>query len=352
MGKLKVIRLRPILAAIALAATRGARSLRHVSGNNLVYAGVTLTFMLDPGAMVFLLTLIAIVLFLPSSSDPLTAVPRDRIELWPLRKWELRALRLLTPFLNPLTWLILATLVWKRLQWGLWAALATAFLTGFLSSHLRLPHPPVPRIPAGRITYLLRKDLRQMLTALDVYCALLIAAPAAYFRFTSQLPAEAHIPLTGLIVLILSTIPLTLFGLDGDGLTRYRLLPCSAVLPVSVKGLSFVFLTLFLTLPLAPIPALGGALMALAVGQYHSFRRPTPQARWAFRSSAPFAYSMAEMGAAITGFAAVAQLGPLLILPCATIYAASLAATVRPAPTPASQKSPAPEPKDSHPPSN
>ena len=342
----------PILAAIALAATRGARSLRHVSGNNLVYAGVTLTFMLDPGAMVFLLTLIAIVLFLPSSSDPLTAVPRDRLELWPLHKWELRTLRFLTPFLNPLTWLILATLAWKRIQWGLAAALLAAFLTGFLSSHLRLPHPPVPAIPAGRLTLLLRKDLRQMLTALDVYCALLIALPSAYYRLTSQLPADAHVPLTGLILLILSTIPLTLFGLDGDGRTRYRLLPCSPMIPIATKGLAFAILIITLTLPLAPLPALGGALMALALGQYHSLRQPTSQAGWAFRASAPFAYSIAEMGAAMTGFAMVAQLGPLLLVPCATIYAVSLAATIRQAPAPATQTSMAPEPAASNPPSN
>lgn len=344
-------RLRPILAAITLAATRGARSLRHVTGNNLVYAGVTLTFMLDPGAMVFLLTLIAIVLFLPSSSDPLTAVPRERIELWPLKQWELRALRLITPLLNPLTWLVLATLAWKRIQWGLAAALAALFLTGFLSSRLRPPNPPVPLIPAGRLTYLLRKDLRQMLTALDVYCALLIAAPAAYYRFTGQLPADAHVPLTGLIVLILSTIPLTLFGLDGDGLTRYQLLPGSRILPAVAKGLAFTLITLFLTAPLSPTAALGGALIALAAGQPHSVRYPRPQSPWAFRASAPFAYSLAQMVAAIAGFAAVAQLGPLLLVPCATIYAASLAATPRPAQLPANQTSPAPEPKDPHPPS-
>ncbi len=279
--------------------------------------------------MVFLLTLIAIVLFLPSSSDPMTAVPRDRIELWPLKKWELRTLRLVSPLLNPMTWLLLGALAWKRIAWGLWAALAVAFLGGFLSSHMRIPDPPVPHLPAGRFTYLLRKDLRQMVTSLDVYCALILAIPAAFLRLTGQLPAEAHAPLTGLIVLILSTIPLTLFGLDGDGLTRYRLMPGPGVTPVASKGLAYVLITLIVTLPLSPAAGMAGALMALAPGQWISVRQPKRQSRWAFRSSAPFAYSLAQMLCAIGGFAAVAQLGPLLLIPCALLYAVSLTAAGR-----------------------
>src|ERR1051325_5743587 len=119
-----------VLGAVSRAAARGSRSLWQVSGNNMVYAGVTLAFMTDPGAFVFFLILIAIILFLPSSSDPMACVPGERLELWPLTAWERRGLRVVSPLLNPLLWALLALMVWKRITWGLWAFLASVFLTG------------------------------------------------------------------------------------------------------------------------------------------------------------------------------------------------------------------------------
>src|SRR4051812_29984709 len=91
-----------LLNAVWRAASRGSKSLWQVSGNNMVYAGVTLTFMTDPGAFGFFLILITIVLFLPSSSDPMASVPVERLELWPLTTWERRGMRVVSPLLNPL----------------------------------------------------------------------------------------------------------------------------------------------------------------------------------------------------------------------------------------------------------
>ena len=127
-------RLRVILRAVARAAGRGSKSIRQVSGNNMFYAGVTLLFMSDPAVLGLFMVLIAIVIFLPSSSDPLAAVPADRLGLWPLNKWERLGLRMVSPLLNPLAWLVLAGLLWKRLAWSLSVFVAGLFLAGFAGS--------------------------------------------------------------------------------------------------------------------------------------------------------------------------------------------------------------------------
>lgn len=317
-------RIRIVLAAVARAANRGSKSLRQVSGNNMFYAGLTLAAMTDVPALVFFMIVMALVLFLPSSSDPMTVVPRERLLLWPLTAWERRALRIATPLLNPLTWLLLAGMLWRRVTWGLWAFVAGFFLTGFLgSSFLRTPRVWVP----GVLPPLLRKDLRQFLTALDFYCALLIATPAAYLRFvTAELPADSHAPLTMVLIIMMSTMALTLFGLDGEsGLTRYRLLPVPGWRILLTKGLAFLLLMLLVTLPLSPAGGLAGGLIALAIGQWYAVRRPVmPQSRWRFRASSPFAASLGQMLGALAGFAVVTQLGPVWLVGCAAVYAGSL----------------------------
>lgn len=318
-------RFRAVLSAVARVANRGSKSLRRASGNNMFYAGVTLLFMADPIAMVFLMVLIAVVLFLPSSGDPMTVVPRERLGLWPLTAWERYALRLVSPLLNPLTWVMLAGMVWKRITWGLWALAASGFLAGFLGSSLRTPRVWVPPIPLGRLTQLVRKDLRQFLTALDLYCALVIAVPALYLRLTGKLPRDADVPLTGLVVIILSTMALTLFGLDGEsGLARYRLLPVSGMRVLAAKGIAYLLLVLLVTAPLSPSGGLAGGLIALAVGQFVSVNPVIPQSRWRFRASNQFGYGLAQMVLALFGFGAVTQLGISCLGLCAFAYGVSL----------------------------
>ncbi|MBL8175578.1 MAG: hypothetical protein JNK48_12975 [Bryobacterales bacterium] len=318
-------RLSRIIRAAALASTRSARSFRHFSGNNLTYAAVTLVFFLDPGAAVFLLILAAIILFLPSSSDPLAAIPGERLHLWPLTQWQLVALRIVGPLLNPLTWLLIVGLLWKRILWSLWLFAAAFFLTGFIGSHFRIHSLWVPRIPAGRLTHMLRKDLRQMVTALDFYCALLISVPAAWLRLTGQLPPAAHVPLTGLIVIIMSTIPLTLFGLESSAIIRYRIWPISIRWPIASKGLAYLLLMLLLTIHLSPMAALSAGFASLAFGQRIATRHIAPQHPWSFRTSAPFARGMTQMLVALAGFAVSTQVDPLCIFPCIIVYTLSLA---------------------------
>ena len=318
-------RFRTVLSAVARAANRGSKSLRRVSGNNMFYAGVTLLFMGDPIAMGFFMVLIAIVLFLPSSSDPMTVVPRERLHLWPLTAWERYGLRMVSPLLNPLAWVMLAGMIWKRITWGLWALVASFFLAGFIGSSLRTPGVWVPPIHLGGLTQIVRKDLRQFLTALDLYCALLIAVPALYLRLTGELMTDARVPLTGLVVVIVSTMALTLFGLDGEsGLARYRLLPLSGWRVLAAKGIAYLLLVLLVTSPLSPSGGLAGGLIALAVGQFVSVKQVIPQSRWRFRASSQFGYSLAQMLLALFGFGAVTQLGISCLGLCAFVYGVSL----------------------------
>ena len=282
-------------------------------------------FMGDPAALGFFMSLIVIVLFLPSSSDPMTTIPRERLELWPLTASERYGLRLLSPLLNPLTWVMLAAMIWKGITWGLRAFVGGLFLCGFIGSSFRMPSVWIPEIPAGILTQILRKDLRQFLTALDLYCALLITVPAFYLRLTGQLAFSARIPLTGLLIIIMSTMALTLFGLDGEsGMTRYRLYPLSGWQVLVAKAIAYLLLMVLVTLPLSPAGGLAGGLMALTVGQFVSVKQVIEQSRWRFRASSPFGHSLAQMFLALLGFSAVTQVGVWCLGPCVAMYAVSL----------------------------
>lgn len=147
---------------------------------------------------------------------------------------------------------------------GLWLFAASLSFCGFIASSFRFPGIWVPRFPLGMLTELVRKDLKQFLTALDLYCALLIAVPATYLPMCGKLPPAAQLPLTCLIVLTMSTMALTLCGLDGDGgMTRYRLYALSPSAILVSKSVAYLLLTALLTLLLNPVSGLAGGLGAL-----------------------------------------------------------------------------------------
>ncbi len=323
-------RLTEVLSAVARSSSRRAKSFRHISGNNMFYAGMAFMFLMDPAAMMLFLVLIGIIVFLPSSADPMTAIPRDRLLLWPLTRFERWALRIISPLLNPLAWVILGGLAWRRITWGLWAAAASLFLSGFLASAARTPIPWIPPLQAGRLTHLLRKDLRQLLTALDLYCALLLAVPAGILRMQGKLPPDADMPLTALITVVISTMPLTLFGLDGDGgKVRHRLWPDAAWLILLSKGIAYLLIVVVVNALLSPVAGLAGGITALAIGQWHSIRDTTPQTRWRFRASHPFAVSIGQMVASVMALGLVTQVGWGWLAIPSIVYVVSLAFCVR-----------------------
>jgi hypothetical protein len=106
-----VARVLKVLKAVVRAAGRGSKSLLSFRSNNLFYAGLVLLSLQDQGGFGFFLVLMVLVLFLPSSGDPMAVVPPERLDLWPFKAAERYGLRVLSPLLNPLAWVILAGMI-------------------------------------------------------------------------------------------------------------------------------------------------------------------------------------------------------------------------------------------------
>ena len=212
---------------------RAAKRNRHTfafTGNNMHYTAIASLFMLDFAMAGILLLIMGIIVILPMSSDPLRAIPAVRMRLWPLENSERRLLRLISPLLNPMTWIVIALALWRGASMGIVALAAGVVATGFLTSARAsgggvsmwrwLPNLPVP------LNHLIRKNLREMLSTLDFFCGALIAVAALGWRAAGLLPPAAFFPLTIVSMLAISTCALTLFGLDGAaGMKRYRMMP-------------------------------------------------------------------------------------------------------------------------------
>lgn len=286
--------------------------------------GLTLLFMKDPGAFSTLTAFIGVVLFIPLSADPLRVVPPSRLALWPLGGAGRGLIRILSPFLSPITSLILALAVWKRATFGLIAVAAGFFAFGFLLPALPIARQGLwrrlPNFP-GPLNQLIRKNLRQILSTLDFWCAAVVGAFALGFRVAGFLPPEASLALTIVVVLALSTYAQTLFGLDGtSGFIRYHLLPLPGWQILAAKDLAFLLASALMTAALDPLAGVAAALAALAAGHRVSVARHGDQVRWRFSRGASYGWSIGQVIVLIGGAAAVHGI-PWLILPCATIYA-------------------------------
>jgi hypothetical protein len=317
-----------VLRATHNALRREQRSRLKVPANNLYYAAAASMFMLDPAMALFVATVVLIVMFFPLSADPLRLAPASRLALWPLSGGERRLLRVITPWLNPVTWLIAAFALWRRVSAGLAALAAGMFAVGFLAPWRRtsrggilLLAPPFP----GALGSLIRKDLRGLATTLDFYCALIPAVAAIGYRAAGLLPADAFLPGTWLVLLAISTPAQTLFGLDGrGGLTRYRLLPLAGWRVLLAKDAAFLLVAVLLTAALDPAAGLAGALIALALGRKAAIQENRPQLRWRLQSGASFGPALAQ----ITGMLGAASFehakGPLVLILCLALWGASL----------------------------
>jgi len=316
--------MRAILAALITAVRRDLKTVGSFAGNNLFVAGAALLFLGDPGVFTAVSAFIGLVLFIPLSADPLRVLPPDRLALWPLGTGERRWLRILSPWLNPVMWLIAGLAVWKHVTMGLWALAAGVFAIGFLLPSLpaarngmwrRLPHFP------GPLNHLIRKNLRETLSTLDFWCSAVVSAFALGFRAAGLLPAAALLPMTIGVMLAISTYTQTLFGLDGEGgMTRYRLLPVPGWQILAAKDAPFLLVSVLMTLPLAPNAGLAAALSALAMGHYASVTHHSDQMRWRFSSGVSFGTSILQV-VVMTSTAAAVHAIPLLVVLCAGVYA-------------------------------
>lgn len=319
-------RLVAILGALWRAQRRDQKSFESVASNNFFI--VTAFFLRQAGTLIYLI--LGLVLLFPLSTDPLRKIPASRLSLWPLEGREKRLLRLLSPWLNPVTWAIGGLAVWMArgsVSVGLWGVVAGVIAVGFVLSELPAPaHGMLRRVPQFPtvLNQLVRKNLREMFATLDFYCALTLALAAALYRlFGPPLPPDALVPITVLVVLALSSYAQCLFGLDGEGgLGRYRLLPLAGWQILAAKDAAYLLVAIPLILPLAPLPGLSAALVALALGHGPSVAEYREQTRWRFSSGAGVLYGFFQAGM----MAMAAANDPRIVLgPALALWAGSLA---------------------------
>jgi hypothetical protein len=318
--------IKPILKVLATVAKRERKTFHSIATNNFFVASALL--LQQAGVFVYLVG--ALVVLFPLSADPLRKIPAERMALWPLGKAEFRKLRLLSPWINPLTWVLAALAAWSVRHTESLGVLGLAvglFAIGFFVPSVSGEPAFLRWIPAARgaMGQLVRKNLREILLTLDFYVALLMSVSGLIYRLAiPTLPREALMMMTLLVVLALSSYAQCLFGLESNsGLTRYHLMPLAGWRILAAKDLAFLLLAVLLTLPLAPLAGLAGALAALAFGHAPSVEERREQTRWRFSSGASFGngvvQTIALAGACVTAF----RISGLILIPCAVACAGS-----------------------------
>lgn len=316
-------RVKAVLRALAAVGRRERKSFRSIASNNFF---LVTAIMLGPAGS-FLLLLGALVVLFPLSADPLRRIPAERLALWPLTKGEHRALRALSPWINPLTWLLLLLAAWSvkhAESWGVFALAIALFSVGFLVPRISGEPAFLRWVPAigGQ---LIRKNLREVLLTLDFYMALLLSVSGGLYRlFMPKFPDEGLMAMTLLIVLALSSYAQCLFGLESTaGRTRYQLMPLSGWQVIAAKDAALLIVVVLLTLPLSPSTGLAAGLAALAIGHAPAVEEHREQTRWRFSTGASFPNGVLQVialaGAGVTAY----RISLLVLIPCALACAGS-----------------------------
>ena len=319
-----------ILSALARVVWRDLRTMNSVATNNFFL----FSFVLLQKSGVFPQVLLGLILLFPLSADPLKKIPSTRLRLWPLSTGQRVALRIASIWLSPAAWITIGLLLWAARP-----SLSLRFLILAVSVHLlgllftlvpeRAPRmnplrraPPMP----GRLGGLVGKNLREMLSVLDVYAAMLVALSGLIYRIASRAPEpDAFFGISLMVVLALSTYAQCLFGLESEaGLTRYRLLPLRGWEILLAKDISFLAIVVLLVLPNSVPTGLAAALMALAIGHHAAVRLPTPQTRRRFMGSPSIGLGIVQTVAMFGAGGAVYRGSAWLILPCVAFYLVSL----------------------------
>jgi len=308
--------IRRVLAALATIGGRERKTFRSIASNNFFL--ITVIFLRQSGIFLYLIG--AVVVLFPLSADPLRKIPPERLALWPLTRGERRKLRFLSPWINPLTWILAAFAAWAvkhSESWTAFVAAAVLFGVGFFVPHVSGEPRFLRWIPpiGGQ---LVRKNLREILLTLDFYLALVLSIAGLTYRLLMpQLPDEAVMVMTLLIVLAMSSYAQCLFGLESvAGLTRYQLLPIPGWRVIAQKDAAFLLVIVVLTTPLSPLTGLAAGLAALTLGHAASVTERREQTRWRFSSGASFGHGftqvIAMMGAGVTAY----RISPLILIPC------------------------------------
>jgi hypothetical protein len=252
------------------------REQNRVSGilaNNLFWV---LYLIGQGGAGLFVMVMVGAVALFPLCADPFRKLPVERIGTWPLTARNLHLIRIVSIFLSPAAWIALATILWtRRPQFLLLAFFLIAFAVPFPKS---LAFRAVP----GIFGELVRKNVRELLTLLDPYVALLFSASAILYRLARPaMEDDARITMSLVVVVTLSTCAQCLFALDaGPGLDRYRLMPIRGWRVLAAKHAAHLLVALPLTLPIHPIAPIAGLLVSLGIGNHMAVTNPRLQSRW------------------------------------------------------------------------
>jgi hypothetical protein len=324
-----MVRVLAVLNAVWRAVRRGQGSFASIATNNFLIFTAYL-FQKDG---VFLYLIIAALVFFPLSADPLRKIPSERLALWPLDRREWWILRILSPWLNPIMWLLAGATVWavrRSVSWQLLGIVAGLFAVGFVLSDVGGGSwdALARRVPGfgGLLGELVRKNLRQMFSTLDFWCALALSAATTVYRIADRnAPVEGFLLMSLLVTLALSSYAQCLFGLDGEGgLTRYRLLPLRGWQILLAKDAAFLAVAVVLTLALNPLGGLAAALMVLAIGHEQSVKHLRPQVRWRFSTGASLGNGVLQVFIMSIAANGVTRTSSLLMIPCVAAYAGSV----------------------------
>jgi hypothetical protein len=324
-----MVRVRAVLKAVWRAVRRGQGSFASIGTNNFFL--FTAIFFQRQGGFLYLI--IALLMLFPLSADPLRKIPAERLALWPLDRREWWILRVLSPWLNPIMWVLAALTIWAvrhAVTWQLLGAVGGLFALGFVLSDVGggAWDGFARRVPGfgGLLGVLIQKNLRQMFSTLDFWCALVLSIAATVYRAADRTaPPEAFLLMSLLVMLALSSYAQCLFGLDGaGGLTRYRLLPLRGWQILLAKDAAFLMVAVALTLALNPLAGLAAALAVLTVGHEPSIKHLRPQVRWRFSTGAPIGNGVVQVFTMSIAANGVARSSVLLMIPCIAVYASSV----------------------------
>lgn len=333
-------RILPLLRAIAVVEYRELRALNALGANNF-FLFCFFLFAMQPPSVLFLQVILGLLLFFPLSVDPLRKLPRERLELLPLSHGEMVRLRLLSVFLSPVLWLLLAITIYggarfRGLSLQLLVLALVANVAVLVSGKLFSAMPrlyllrDIPELP-GQLGGLIQKNIREMLCVLDLYTAAVLSGSGLLYRLFSQKssPELLH-GITMLTVLALSTYAQRLFALDARaGFIRYRLMPIAGWRVLLAKDIAYLAMAALFVAPLAPIGGIAGALVVLAIGHHASVTSPVPQPRWRFIAGASITHgglqTVTLFGAGTMAFRSTSPAQTALVLAvCGSLWLISL----------------------------
>jgi hypothetical protein len=324
-----MVRVLAVLDAAWRAVRRSQGTFASIGTNNFLI--FTVYFLRQNGTFLYLL--IAALIFFPMSADPLRKIPRERLALWPLERREWWLLRVLSPWLNPLLWLLSAATIWavrRSVTWQLLGVVAGMFALGFVVSDVGggAWDGFARRVPGfqGTVGRLIQNNVRQMISTLDFWLALVLSIGSTIYRVADRTaPPEALLMMSLMILLALSSYAQCLFGLDGPGgLTRYQLLPLRGWQILVAKDAAFLIVSLGLTLTLNPLAGLAAAFAVLSFGHDQAVKHIRPQVRWRFSTGSSLGVGVVQVMTMFIAANGVARTSVLLLFPFAGVFAASV----------------------------